>query len=719
MNNNKATDAIASSSDFLLVSRIYDALRRLEYDVVMRNTDMNKRDRYIWGEGLYETITIPDGFDKTSFNFLPRIVDIHTFQLMGRGFRLSSYYDTDDLSVYDNGSQEQKTAELTNKKKKQAAAARNKQVEAIIRDNGGFATFERGAQGGSAYGLTVFKGYWDSRAKTYRIQLLEAPQNYRAGWSDTNFRDRDYDAYVYQISPTQAYQQYGHLLSPGMAFETTTNNYPFGDTGTGNTADPLDQSTATTYPKQTEKQMVTVVDFTGILDGYTVKNGNVVQCKRGEEKPFSALVVGRYIVQLITEEKLLPRYYIINNREIPRRAYGASDLTEACLEINATYIEKMSDYITLTNKSLFPMVMAKGFELSTIPPKRQREMTIVPMDVNQTLEVVNLPQAFGFEYDKLLNELKTALIEVSGVGSILFEGAPVNSNSNAALMTQLKPVVDIVESKQKRWDVALREMFSDALEISAQHDPKLKEALGLDDYWYFRVEWPPTMRKDDPAYQQMYHNRMLAGLISFDSYLEAVSTVNVEEEKDRIKDNMKDPVIASIIGHFLPELARFTVYESLNIPLYGFNQPKITLKGDLTPEQEANIGATQGWNTPDQPFGASMGPQGLAGERANENADNVGMVTGGTQPYAKYGMPNAMDAQGNPLPMAPGPVVQGGHPGAQAPATSGTATMQPSGPSQISVGGAPTNVAPSAPGSGAPAVSPQGAINKHNQNHGR
>lgn len=730
MNNDDNIHQLQSASDqrddAALKSDVLASLRSLEYDVSLRNVYMNMRDRYLWGRGLYETLNFPDGFDQTTYNYLPRVVDIHTAQLMGRNFNTFSWFHKEDTSLYTGEDPQVKaqldSALLLNKQRKTAADGRKRIIDQIIRDNGGFQIFKNGAREGSAYGNTIYKGWFDPKEKKYKIVLLESPHNYRAGWSDSDFRQRDWDGYVYQISEDSAYKQWGDKLHGDDTFDVTQEGFPLSQPiGNMNTSDPLDQNTAAAYPVQTQRPMVAVIDFTGIRKGWGVVNGKLTKVPKGQEKPFQVLIVGGHIVSEITDEKLLPKYYLIRNREIPRRAWGESDLPDSALEINATYLERMSDLITVANKTLFPMIMAKGFITENIPKKEQRKIKVVPMDQSQNLEVLAMPTSFGAEYEMILNELKDAFVHVTGIGRILFDDPTVDTNSNPAITTMMKGVIDIVEDKQSRWEPMLIQMFTDALNTTAEFIPEVKALTDTGDSWFLYIQWPNVLRKEDPAFQAMLLSDLHTGAISIETYMEQRGIPDVTEELNRLRSAMKDPIQAAIHGNRLSELAQFTIYESLGVPLYGFNQPKITLRGDLTPQQEGNIGDNEGWD--DGPYGASIGPQGAAGTAANQNVINQGEINfPGVDPRAKYGMPASItpgqqinpagqQPAGGPSPQAPG----------QAPAPQGAPVQGAQGhapivvPQGTSIGTQPV----SQPGSGATTVSPQGANKQTKQRRGR
>lgn len=576
-----------------LIGDITSGLRSLEYDIALRNRYMNERDRYLYGDGLWETLDIPDGFDKTKYNYLKPTVEIHTSQFMGRGFNVYSDFDKEDIEIIQENDQipvEQKATEtqiavIRNKKRKADADQRKKIWEAIVADNGGLGIFKHGGKIGSSYGETVFKMWPDFDQKKVRISLIETPQNWRPFWADSNFRERDADGYVYQISKSWASRLYGDDLPAGAVFESSMSGSPFGSrTGTnGDTSDPLDQKNKSNIPLQTEQEMVNVIDFTGYREGWGIsKSGKLVKVKSGQEKPFSALIVGGWLVELIVDEKKLPKYYRMPNKLIPQRAFGESDIDDSLMQINATIMERMSDWLTIANKTLFPMIQAKGFETANLPTKTSRQMKVVPMDQDQSLEAVNLPNNFGFDYKQIITALEDAYVRVSRIGRVLFEDNSINTNSNQALMTTLKGVIDVVESKQAIWEPELVKMATDGLQMAALISPSLKNLVSTEDNWQFRIEWPSVLRREDQVYRTMWLNEFNAGTISLDTYQEKIGIDNPTEEIDRIRDNMKDKVTAAVLGKQLPILAE----QIINPPAQPTPDVKynVQVKTDATPE---------------------------------------------------------------------------------------------------------------------------------------
>lgn len=688
------------NKDLELVSEVKTQLRSLEYDVNLRNEYMNERDRVIYEDGLFEGLEFNDGTDKTLFNYLSRVVDIHTSQLMGRGFQLYSNYNKDDLSSVEmqeapdqpgaegqeqpNPEAAEKLAEAKNKQKQINAETRKKLIDAIIRDNGGLDKFKQGARLGSSYGTTVYKTWWDKAENRYRISLLETPQNYFAGWSDSDFRDRDFDAYVYQISEYQAYKQYGDKLKDGEMFSVSQEGQPIGN---GMTNDPINSVNNSTRgdEKQTGRKMVTVIDVTGSIYGWGIKNSDIVQVEKGKETPFNVLIVGDKIVQTITDPDLLPRYWVVSNREVPRRAWGHSDIPKEAIDVNRTLIEVMSTWITLFHKEIAPTYLAKGFaSQANIPRRKRKSTTFIPAQLEQSIELVQQPNNYGPNSNQIISELKDSFVRLTGVGRVMFDDPTINPTSNQALLTTLKGVIDIVEDKQTRWEPVLIDMFTDALRLTAKFIPEARDAVN-EEGWFLYVRWPSVLRREDATYQQMWLNRFNAGTVSVESYLEAMGTDDVSEEVDRLRDDMKDPVRASIIGHTLSELAAQTVNPPQTQP-----QPdvKVSLRGDLTPYQEANLASQQGFN--DGPFPPTAGPQGNQGLMSQENADNQGFING--NPYR-----GGTAIQQNP----DGQVV------------TNTPPMPQLTPDQN------TGQTASQPGSGATPVSPQGAINQVNQQRGQ
>lgn len=540
---------------------VLGVLSELVRDVTDRNTYINERDRVIYENGLFDGVDFPDGSDKTLFNFLQRAVQIHKSQLMGRGVQLYSTYNKEDLSIY--LSEEDKTmAEVRNKQLKEHSDARKQAMDAIVMDNGGVGLFERGAEIASAFGGCIYKMWADRKEKKIRIALLETPQNYFPVWSDSDFRDRDGDGYVYQISIDRANKLYGKKLKPGKYFSVSNEGNPFGNLGPDNkTSDPLSQMVQASDGERTEssRKMVAVVEYTGIRSGWSNDGKKFVRCRPGDEKPFNVLIVGGEVVQTIFQEKYLPQYYLIPNIIIPRRAWGGSDINDPSIDINRTIIEVMSTWITLYHKEVAPLYVGKGFSSqNSIPRRKKKQATFVPASLEQSIEQLQTNQAYGPISKNLIDELKDALVRTLGIGRVLFDDPTVNANSNQALMTTLKGVIDIVETKQKIWEPVLVEMFTNALNLAATMIPELKDAI-TDPGWKVYLRWPSVLRREDATYQQMWLNRFNAGTVSVDSYLEAMGVENTSEEVDRIRDDMSDPVRAAIQGKQLGQLAAMAI----------------------------------------------------------------------------------------------------------------------------------------------------------------
>ena len=215
------------------------------------------------------------------------------------------------------------------------------------------------------------------------------------------------------------------------------------------------------------------------------------------------------------------------------------------------------------------------------------------------------------------------------------------------------------------------------------------------------------LNKDDPVYHTMLVNRFNQGTISLQSYLEKMGE-NAKEEIDRFREEMDDPLIASVHGRILQLMAEWKLMPPGSVP------PKLTvnMRADATPEQAANLAAMHGFNN-GPIFGPTMGPQGELGIRANDDAANQGMITG--QGYST-GQPIIRDQHGQPVNMAaPGTSAEPPQPGG--PQGGG----QGANPAPINTQGqnTPGTQAVSAPGSGATQVSPQGAANQHAQRKGR
>lgn len=572
---------------------IIRALQGLDYDVTQRNNYMKTRYDAIYADGLYRTLDIDGWFAE--YNLVGRVVDIFTSQLFGREFNMVSDYSKEDLSAYDGNPDEQGAMQLKNKKLKADAEMRMKVAKSIIADNGGMTRFEDGGRIGSALGETVYKVFPDSKKKRVVISLLESPQNYRAGWSDDDFRERDFDAYVMQISVDKANRDYGSKLEKDQTFFTSVPGNPLIDAvGTPNPNDTNSNGIPSlrtgTNIAQSARKMVTMVDFVGYLPGWGVEGGKVVKVESGKEKPFCVYDVGGFVVDTITDEKYLPKYYPIPNRKVPRQAWGAADVSDSLIDINKEIIRLEADQMAWADKNLWKIMLGKGIpeeSLSKLKGK-SRKTKLLAVGLEQDLtEVATSGQPLS-EFAKLIEQKLDLFVRIAGVGRVLFDDPTINANSNQALMTTLKGVVDIVTTKQKIWEAAFTEMFTDATYMASTFIPELKEVLDDDPNWSFRVEWPSVFHREDQTYQTSLLNQVNAKVLSLETYLQKSLGTDAAEELDRIRDNYKDPVTAAIMGGITAELAQQTVTPKPEGPVPPEVKYNVQVKADASLDPIAN-----------------------------------------------------------------------------------------------------------------------------------
>lgn len=652
------------------VGDVRTLLSGLKTEIGERNNQISTRDGYIYGDLLEQNLDIPIGHDKTGVNWLRRTVEIHKIQFMGRPFQVISTYDTkDDSSAADEDDKQRLSIE--NKKQKEYAELRKNTIDDIIRDNGGHSLFMDGAESASAVGDWIVKAWYDEDEKRYVLSPIEAVENCYVVWKKDDFRDFDAFGYAYQISKQSA-----------------IDDFDCSDTvATSVMGQPLEFVGETvTSPEMSGQAMVTVLEITGKVPGWSSEKGRLKEVNPGEEKELNAVIVGNEVKRIIDDDKKLPRHYIFPNKKQRRRPWGASDVSDAAININATYIETLSDWRTLASKVNFPKFRGFNFGPDVQMPKfKGRRIQVVPLGEGQDIQPLAMSDANQQDFNSQMDELKEQFVRETGISRVLFDDPSITLNSNQALLTSMKPTSDIAESKKQLWAPILQEMFADAIRVIGEYDEAIKELADMDSPWQLKVQWPSIMQKEDPVYQQMLLNRKNAGTMSIQSYLEAQG--ETKEELDRIREEMQDPITAAIHGNSLPLLA-----QQLISPAPDPNAPpepkvSVNLKGDLTPAQEANAASKYGFQ--EGPFGATMGPQGNQGTIAQENESNQGFLTG---QYPNQ-MPVYKDANGNPTDATPAQV------NTQANNQQGTGAV-------------------SQPGSGATTTSAQGALDQTVQNQG-
>lgn len=643
-------------------------LATLTGEVALRNKVIQSNDSYVYGDLLSRMLDIPPGHDFTPVNWLRRTAEIHRAQTMGDGFTISSSYQGDDIKAQTDPQVAQMVS-MNNTKKKTYAAKRTQIADAIMRDNGGHALWARMVENASVIGDSVMKTWYDPATKKFKMDMIEAVEHFYVLWSKSSFREWDACAYVYQISKQQAVDQFN--VPPDVA--TSPLGMPLAVLSSANIVEYI-----STQP------MVTIMELNGRIQGWGTTNGILHRVSVGMENPINAVVVGDRVKKLIDDPKYLPHFYIFPNKLIRRRPWGLPDITDAAVNINLTYIETLSDWRTLSSKLNFPKYKAMGFGLNTqIPKPKNRTVEVLPLGEGQDIQPIQNPnsEANGQkDFENQLAELKEEFVRETGISAALFDNPDNPQLSGQAQLQSMGSIGDQVDSRRQLWTPIIVKVFEDAFDTLSLWDDNIKEVTYGDPNWFFRVQWPSALRKDDPAYQTMLLNRLNSNTISIQTFLEKHG--ETKEELDRLIDELNDPELSAIHGKVLGALAQLKFFPPATVP------PKVgvNLRGDLNPYEVADIAAEHQITGPNAPYADVLAPQGNTGLRADDAADNAGLINGDTSPT-----PNDQPLpaeQNQPQVAAPGQNQPGQQPQSQ-------------------------------PGSGAPTpTSGQGAINKTNQNQG-
>lgn len=562
------------------VTDIYTKFGQSKDEISTRNAYIEERDAYIYSDYLNRAVDIPPGHDFTPANWLKRTVEIHKTMFMGRGFTVSSTYNTVDLSQTTDP-EDRKRKELENQKQKSYAESRMQTIAAIKEDNGMDAMWASLAENASAVGSAALMQYWDDDEKKVEQCQIENVENLYVLWNSNDFRKVDAVAYAFQVSKIEAISDYG---APQ-------------DVQTGPMGSPMDPinsgSTQSGPVPPYMTPMVTILEVTGKIEGYSSKNGRLIRVEIGKETELNAKIVGNTMKRLITDKKKIPKYYILPNKRVRRRPWGISDITDQSIRILVTYIETISDWRTVAAKVNFPKYKAYGFGMDTQLPKYEKRKTqMLPLSEGQDITELQQGDSNGLDWGRQLEEIEKLFIREVAVASVLFNDPSITLNSNQALTTSMKPTTDVAEAKKQLWEPIIRQIYMDALEMTAQNLPEMRELIQPDDNWTLKIMWPSIMEKDDPSFQSMLLNRFNAGLMSAQSYLEAQG--ESKEELDRIREEMTDPITAAILGHQQPLVAQALINAATAEIQAWFTSmqpvPQTATGGGQTPGVNANGG---------------------------------------------------------------------------------------------------------------------------------
>lgn len=554
------------------VAHVRTDFAELSGEIEERNSKIVERDGYVYGNRLETALDVPLGHDFTPVNWLRRTVEIHKNMFMSRGFQVVSTYDSDDPDSAGDD-QDRGRIDIENKKRKEFADQRMRTIQAINEDNGGFAMWGVLAENASAVGTACVKAWYDEDNKKYVINQIEAVENIYALWSKDDFREYDAIAYVYQVSKQKAIKDYNAA----------------GDVATSPLGQPMEVIGTTASANITYTQpMVTIMEVTGKIPGYSAENGTLKKVKHGDEKDVNVLIVGNDVKRVLSDAKKLPKYYILPNKRQRRRAWGMSDVSDAAINLNLTYIETLSDWRTHASKVNFQKYKAYGFGPDTQLPKSEpRKVQVIPMADGQDIQRLDQGDSNQLDFRAQLDECKEQFVRETGLSRVLFDDPSVTFNSNQALLTSMKPTSDIAEAKKQLWAPVIVEIFEDALETLALHEPDTyKDLVDTEDNWTLKVMWPSVMQKEDPIFQNMLLNRFNAGTMSLQSYLEQQG--ESKEEIDRMRDELVDPITAAVLGKQLPLIAQ-TIINAATAELQSFYQSTLPQTQMAQAESAANI----------------------------------------------------------------------------------------------------------------------------------
>jgi hypothetical protein len=524
------------------VTTVYNRFSQSKDEISERNAYVEERDNYIYGDYLRKSLKIPTGHDFTPANWLRRAVEIHKNTFMGRGFTVSSSYDTNDLSTASDD-EDRKRKEIENQKQKQFAEARMQAIKAIKEDNGGDAMWAALAENAGAVGHSALVQYWNSDEQKVEQCQIESIENLFVLWETADFRKPAAFAYAFQVQKADAISEYG-----------AAENVPTAPAG--DPMNPINGGTTSPQGSPVSNPMVTIVEVTGILEGWAGDKNMLKRVKPGKETPINVKIVGNEIQKVVTEEKKQPKYYLLPNKLVRRRPWGVSDITDEAIQILLTYIETYSDWRTVASKTNFPKYKALGFSDATNMPKyEKRKIQLLPLSEGQDLVELDQSDSNGLDWGRQLEEAEKLFIREVSVASVLFNDPTITLNSNQALTTSMKPTTDVAEAKKQLWQPVIQQIYSDALELAAHFMPEqYGDLVAEGDSWTLKIMWPSIMEKDDPTYQTQLLNRFNAGLMSAQTYME--SQGESKEEIDRIREELTDPVTAGILSHQTPLIAQ-------------------------------------------------------------------------------------------------------------------------------------------------------------------
>jgi hypothetical protein len=274
------------------------------------------------------------------------------------------------------------------------------------------------------------------------------------------------------------------------------------------------------------------------------------------------------------------------------------------IDANVELVERMGDSADAIRQGAvvrFKVINDPTFDTDSVKAGSNGQFLFVngeKADVGPVASAVNIAP-----YENYIKNLMQIIYDL-GLPAVAWGGHSA-AVTGRALDMQYQAITDKVENKRIVWEMALGTLNERILLLAEKYIPQMKEII--DGHYVTEYDWESVIPYSEADRTVNVSNKRDRGIISYHTALKELGYKDPEAELNLIVQEWDDPKLAPIMSKnaLLTEGVQRTIEDVFGRPGAIPIPPKttVTLRGDLTPEQEAEKSQQLG-------LGDSEGPQG-------------------------------------------------------------------------------------------------------------
>lgn len=418
--------------------------------------------------------------------------------------------------------------------------------------------FKRSSHIQSLFGDTFIYGpYWDPVEEKICYEWIEDLGNLHVGWQDNKFQKIDWFAINSLESIDSIKEKYGIDVGP---FEGTI--------------------IMGTYPLQTPTKR-----WTERVDKQTmIQEALVTHYWDGEV--FMIVINEDTIVQYVKHEYGFVPLWKVENIHIDNRPFGKSDIDEL-IDANVELIERMGDAGDSIRQGAvvrFKVINDPNFDVDSVKAGSNGQFLFVngeKADIGAVRAEVNIAP-----YEMYIKNLMQIIYDL-GLPAVAW-GGHTGVTTGRALDMQYQAITDKIENKRVVWEIALEVLNERILMLGEKYIKGMKKII--DGHYVTEFEWANPLPTSLSETIVNVSNKKDRGIISYHTALKELGYKDPDAEMDLMIQEWNDPKWAPVMAKnaLLTEGIQKAIQDVFGRPGAIPIPPKttVTLRGDLTPEQE-------------------------------------------------------------------------------------------------------------------------------------